>query len=76
MRYYGLNGIGTILGLASLYSLARKNKVGLVLRIAASICWVAFGVIAGTIPGVLANIAVIALSLHGMKRWNRETGRN
>ena len=69
MKYYGLDWIGTILGLASIHYLGRKNKAGFIFRIAASVFWVAFGIIAETPAGVVANIAVIILSFRGLHQW-------
>jgi len=70
MNYYGLDWIGTALGLISIYYLGRKRKIGFVFRIAASVFWVAFGIVAGTAAGVIANVAVIILSVSGLKQWN------
>lgn len=69
MRYYGLDWIGTVLGLASIHYLGRKKIAGFILRIAASVFWVAFGVVARTSAGVIANCAVIILSLYAVKQW-------
>lgn len=75
MNYYGLDWLGTVVGLASIHYLGRQRKVGFVLRIIASLFWIAFAVIAGTAAGVIANIAVILLSLKGFTEWKRaETG--
>jgi hypothetical protein len=68
-KYYGLDWIGTVLGLASIYYLGRKRRAGFILRIAASVFWIAFGFVARTAAGVIANLAVILLSLHALKRW-------
>ena len=57
MNYYGLDWIGTALGLMSIYYLGRKRKIGFVFRIAASVFWVAFGIVAGTAAGVIANVS-------------------
>src|SRR5262245_24027217 len=64
MKYYGLDWIGTVLGLLSIYYLGRKRKIGFIFRIVAAIFWVAFGVVAGTTAGILANVAVILLSIN------------
>jgi nicotinamide riboside transporter PnuC len=73
MKYYGLDWIGTALGLISIYYLGRKRKIGFVFRIVASIFWVAFGIVAGTTAGVIANVAVILLSVSGLKQWRART---
>jgi len=77
MKYYGLDWIGTILGLASIHYLGRKNKTGFILRIAASAFWVAFGIIAETPAGIVANLAVILLSFRGLQQWrvSEKTGQ-
>ena len=71
MSYYGLDWLGTVAGLASIYFLGRRRPVGFVLRIISSVFWVAFGVVAGTVAGVIANLAVIFLSLNGLREWKR-----
>jgi len=73
MKYYGLDWAGTALGLLSIYYLGRKRRIGFVLRIAASVFWVIFGVVAGTTAGVVANVAVIVLSISGLKQWRAHT---
>ena len=77
MKYYGLDWIGTILGVASIHYLGRKNKAGFILRIVASVFWVAFGIIAETPAGIVANIAVIILSFKGLNQWkvSEKTGQ-
>jgi hypothetical protein len=69
MKYYGLDWMGTILGLASIHYLGRKNKAGFVLRIVASVFWVAFGILAETPAAIVANVAVILLSCKGLHQW-------
>jgi len=71
VNYYGLDWLGTVAGLASIYYLGRRQRIGFALRIIASLFWVAFGVVAGTTAGVIANVAVIVLSVKGMKEWSR-----
>ncbi len=67
-QYYGLDWIGTILGLASIYYIGRRNRLALGLRIAASLFWTAFAVIAWTPAGIVANLAAILLCLRGIDR--------
>jgi hypothetical protein len=77
MKYYGLDWIGTVLGLASIYYIGRQNRLALVLRIVASVFWVGFGVVAGTLPGVIANVAAILLCLKGVStRKTRQENRS
>ena len=75
MKYYGLDWMGTVLGLASIYYLGRQKDIGFVLRIVASIFWVAFGLVAKTMAGVIANVITIFLSVKGLERWRRTPER-
>lgn len=66
MRYYGLDWMGTILGLASIYYMGRHDKAAFCLRIAASMFWASFGVLAQTPAAIIANLAAILLCLRGI----------
>lgn len=68
LQYYGLDWIGTLLGLASIYFMGRHERTAFVLRIAASVFWAAFGVVARTPAGVLANVMAIVLCFWGIRR--------
>lgn len=68
LQYYGLDWIGTLLGLASIYFMGRHERAAFVLRIAASVFWAAFGVVARTPAGVLANVMAIVLCFWGIRR--------
>ena len=67
MKYYGLDWIGTVLGLASIYCFGRQTELGFLLRIAASVFWVGFAIVADTPAGVIANVAAILLCLKGLQ---------
>jgi hypothetical protein len=56
------------LGLASIYYMDRRHRSAFLLRIAASLCWAAFGVVARTPAGVAANVAAVLLCLRGLRR--------
>jgi hypothetical protein len=58
--------MGTLLGLASIYCMGRQDKAAFILRIAASVFWASFGVVAETPAAVLANVAAILLCLRGV----------
>jgi hypothetical protein len=66
VTYYGLDWIGTVLGLASIYCTGRHDRAAFVLRIAASLFWAAFGVVAHTPAAIFANTAAILLCIRGL----------
>jgi len=71
MQYYGLDWMGTVLGLASIYCMGRHDRAAFLLRITASIFWAAFGFVAHTPAGVVANLAAIVLCLRGIRAHRR-----
>ena len=66
MQYYGLDWIGTVLGLTSIYYTGRNDRAAFVLRIAASLFWGAFGIVAHTPAAIIANFAAILLCVRGL----------
>jgi hypothetical protein len=66
VTYYGLDWIGTVLGLASIYYTGRNDRAAFVLRIAASLFWGAFGIVAQTPAAIIANSAAILLCVRGL----------
>ena len=68
MTYYGLDWIGTVLGLASIYYIGRHDRAAFGLRIAASLFWAAFGIVAHTPAAIIANLAAVLLCLRGLVR--------
>jgi len=70
LQYYGLDWMGTLLGLASIYYIGRRDQTAFVLRIAASLFWGAFGVVAHTPAAIIENLAAILLCLRGLRPRN------
>ena len=66
MQYYGLDWIGTVLGLASIYYIGRHDRAAFGLRIAASLFWAGFGIVAHTPAAIIANVAAVLLCLRGL----------
>lgn len=66
MQFYGLDWIGTVVGLASIYFIGRHDKAAFVLRIVASLFWGAFGIVAHTPAAIIANVAAILLCVRGL----------
>ena len=67
MKYYGLDWLGTVLGLASIYYTGRCDAWALRLRLAASVFWAGFCLVAETPAGVVANLAAVVLCCRGAR---------
>jgi hypothetical protein len=76
MQYYGLDWMGTVLGLASIYCMGKHDQAAFVLRIAASLFWAAFGIVAHTPAAILANTVAILLCMRGISlpKGKRDSG--
>jgi hypothetical protein len=73
VHYFGLDWVGTILGLASVYVMGQNDRAAFVLRLLSSIFWASFGVVARSPAAVLANVASILLCVRGMVLGRRRT---
>lgn len=73
MQYYGLDWIGTVLGLASVYFIGRHDRAAFWLRIVASLFWGAFGIVAHTPAAIIANFAAILLCVNGLRQRPKVT---
>jgi hypothetical protein len=69
--YYGLDWIGMLLSLLSVYWLGNKNKYGFVSFAIANIIWILLGVFFMKSPGIVfGNIAFLIINIRGYFRWN------
>jgi nicotinamide riboside transporter PnuC len=75
LKFKGTDWVGMIFGLISTYLLAKERRWGFLAGVVGGIGWIVFGIIAGSVAGVIANLCFIACNLHGYFRWkNRQKG--
>ena len=72
MQYYGIDWLATVCGLTGVYLLGNKNKIGFLVFMAASLSWVMFGVLTGSIPIVIGSSIFFFMHLRGFINWARE----
>jgi len=61
-----------MLTVLSLYLLGQKSKSGFLFGFGANLCWGIFGVMAGSVANVVANIIFFILNVRGWINWTRE----
>jgi hypothetical protein len=71
-QFYGIDWLATACGLLGVYLLGNKNKLGFVLFMVASLSWVTFGVLTGSIAVVIGSSIFLMMHLRGFLRWNKE----
>ncbi len=75
LQFYGLDWIATAAGLAAVYFLGNKNKIGFVLFIISSLCWISFGVITGSIAVIVGSSIFVVLHIRGLRHWRKDSER-
>jgi nicotinamide riboside transporter PnuC len=71
-KFHGSDWVGMVFGLVSTYFLAKKNRWGFVLGVIGGFGWVAFGILTGSIPSIVANTLFIAFNCRGFFRWKKD----
>ncbi len=75
LQYYGIDWLATILGLTGVYLLGNKNKIGFIVFMGASLSWVTFGALTGSVPVVVGSMIFFIMHLRGFISWLREERR-
>ena len=68
--YYGLDWAAAVFMFLSMYRLGIHKKDGFVFAALASICWVAFNLIAHSAAGVLANLIIAVMAFRSLSKWH------
>ena len=72
LQFYGIDWLATACGLAGVYLLGNKSKFGFILFMLASLSWVTFGIMTGSIAIILGSSIFFLMHARGFWRWNRE----
>jgi nicotinamide riboside transporter PnuC len=72
LKFHGADWIGMIFGLISAYYIARHRRWGFVFAVIAGLGWIAFGIMTGSVPSIIANILFIVINVRGFQRWKEK----
>lgn len=72
LSYYGVDWTAMVMIFFSLYYLGEKRRAGFVFGVLASISWLTFGILAGSVANVIANVIFITLNIRGYLNWQKE----
>ncbi|HYG22820.1 MAG TPA: nicotinamide mononucleotide transporter [Verrucomicrobiae bacterium] len=72
IKFKGADWVGMVFGLISTYLLAKGKRVGFVVGVVGGLGWVTFGILTGSIAGILANICFIGFNCHGYFCWKKK----
>jgi len=68
--YFGLDWAAAVFMFLSMHRLGTHHKDGFVFAALASLCWVAFNVLADSRAGIIANIIIGAMALRSLILWH------
>ena len=71
-KFYGTDWAAMFLTFLQLYLLGNKNPFGFMFGLLANVCWMAFGLMVGSIATPLANIVFAGLNVRGLLAWHRD----
>ena len=68
--YYGLDWAAAVFMFLSMYRLGVHKKDGFVFAALASVCWIAFNIIAHSAAGVIANLIIAIMAFRSLSKWH------
>jgi hypothetical protein len=68
--YYGLDWAAAVFMFLSMYRLGIHKKDGFVFAALASVCWIAFNIIAHSAAGVIANLIIAIMAFRSLSKWH------
>lgn len=72
LQFYGIDWLATVCGLLGVYLLGNKNKIGFIVFMMASMSWIIFGLITGSIAVIVGSSIFLMMHLRGFIKWNKE----
>lgn len=75
LQFYGIDWLATASGLTGVYLLGNRNKFGFILFMLASLSWVTFGIMTGSVAIIIGSGIFFIMHLRGYINWLREEKR-
>jgi len=71
MQFYGIDWLAIVCGLTGVYLLGNKNKIGFLVFMAASLSWIAVGVLIGSFAIIIGSSIFFMMHVRGWFNWSR-----
>lgn len=72
IKFYGVDWMAIGMTFLSLHYLGNKSRLGFVFGAAASLSWMVFGILAGSIASPIANMVFVYLNVRGLIKWGKD----
>ena len=76
LQFYGIDWFATACGLAAVFLLGNKNKLGFIIFMMASVSWITFGLYVGSYAIVTGSSIFLVMHFRGFLKWRREELQN
>ena len=73
VKFYGTDWAAMVLTFISLHYLGNRSIWGFVFGILASLAWMGFGLLAGSLANPIANAIFILLNIRGIVKWRKDS---
>lgn len=73
-KHYGIDWAAAVFMFLSMHRLGIHKKDGFVFAALASVCWIAFNIIAQSAAGVIANAIIAIMALRSLQHWHARGG--
>ena len=70
-KHDGIDWAAAVFMFLSMYRLGKHHKDGFVYAALASICWIAFNLIAHSAAGVVANLIIAVMAFRSLATWSK-----
>ena len=74
LQYKGVDWAAMVFAVFSLYYISKHRKCGFVFGIGCSVCWLIFGILAHSIPSIIANAIYVVFQIKGWRDWKEDQG--
>jgi len=71
-EYYGVDWIGMVLMLISVYLLGESKRNGFLYGAVGNAVWIVFGIMAHSLATVLLNAGLMFLNARGYLKWKKQ----
>lgn len=71
LQYYGIDWIGMVLMLISVYLLSESKRTGFLFGAIGNIIWIIFGIMATSLATILLNAGLFILNIRGWLKWKQ-----
>jgi nicotinamide riboside transporter PnuC len=71
MQYYGIDWLATVCGLAGVYLIGSRNRIGFLIMMVASLSWLTVGFMIESLALIAGSVVFFSLHVRGWFNWRK-----